>query len=244
VPLIGTFPADRGRRAVLPQAHDPGVVISDALSSVREARAATPTRPRFFPSCRKHLAIFRGSLRGGISGGHNIEDVQAILEQNVRSLPTTGSNSRARSIPVENEFYYYARTSRPAWPIRSSRTRYEASLKTPQAHAQRHAQLPLCEVGSRRRLHPRHELNRIGQRIYKNSRDTYRARAACASSNTPARPRCFPAKTAATARCRTSRSSARIQCAKNQRNGPCGGTRDGKCEVYDFECIWAARTTA
>ena len=29
------------------------------------------------------------------------------------------------------------------------------------------------------------------------------------------------------------------QCAKNQRNGPCGGTRDGKCEVGDKECIWA-----
>jgi methylenetetrahydrofolate reductase (NADPH) len=29
------------------------------------------------------------------------------------------------------------------------------------------------------------------------------------------------------------------QCAKNQRNGPCGGTRDGLCEVYDTECIWA-----
>jgi methylenetetrahydrofolate reductase (NADPH) len=28
-------------------------------------------------------------------------------------------------------------------------------------------------------------------------------------------------------------------CAKNQRNGPCGGTRDGRCEVYDTECIWA-----
>ena len=28
-------------------------------------------------------------------------------------------------------------------------------------------------------------------------------------------------------------------CAKNQRNGPCGGTRDGACEVGDFECIWA-----
>jgi methylenetetrahydrofolate reductase (NADPH) len=27
-------------------------------------------------------------------------------------------------------------------------------------------------------------------------------------------------------------------CAKNQRNGPCGGTRDGLCEVYDSECIW------
>ena len=29
------------------------------------------------------------------------------------------------------------------------------------------------------------------------------------------------------------------QCAKNQRNGPCGGTREGKCEIHDFECIWA-----
>src|SRR6185295_7080672 len=29
------------------------------------------------------------------------------------------------------------------------------------------------------------------------------------------------------------------QCAKNQRNGPCGGTRDGKCEVHEFECIWS-----
>jgi methylenetetrahydrofolate reductase (NADPH) len=28
-------------------------------------------------------------------------------------------------------------------------------------------------------------------------------------------------------------------CAKNQRNGPCGGTRDGVCEVYDTECIWS-----
>ena len=29
------------------------------------------------------------------------------------------------------------------------------------------------------------------------------------------------------------------QCAKNQRNGPCGGSHDGLCEVTDKECIWA-----
>ena len=28
------------------------------------------------------------------------------------------------------------------------------------------------------------------------------------------------------------------QCAKNQRNGPCGGTRQGFCEVGNKECIW------
>ena len=29
------------------------------------------------------------------------------------------------------------------------------------------------------------------------------------------------------------------QCAKNQRNGPCGGTHDGQCEVGEKQCIWA-----
>jgi len=29
------------------------------------------------------------------------------------------------------------------------------------------------------------------------------------------------------------------QCAKNQRNGPCGGTLNGQCEVKDIACIWA-----
>ena len=29
------------------------------------------------------------------------------------------------------------------------------------------------------------------------------------------------------------------QCAKNQRNGPCGGTLDGRCEVEGYgDCIW------
>jgi methylenetetrahydrofolate reductase (NADPH) len=30
------------------------------------------------------------------------------------------------------------------------------------------------------------------------------------------------------------------QCVKNQRNGPCGGSRDGECEVPGKPCIWAA----
>lgn len=29
------------------------------------------------------------------------------------------------------------------------------------------------------------------------------------------------------------------ECAKNQRNGPCGGSHQGICEVTDKECIWA-----
>ena len=29
------------------------------------------------------------------------------------------------------------------------------------------------------------------------------------------------------------------QCAKNQRNGPCGGTKNVRCEVLDKDCIWS-----
>jgi methylenetetrahydrofolate reductase (NADPH) len=29
------------------------------------------------------------------------------------------------------------------------------------------------------------------------------------------------------------------QCVKNERNGPCGGTRQGLCEIGEKECIWA-----
>lgn len=29
------------------------------------------------------------------------------------------------------------------------------------------------------------------------------------------------------------------RCAKNQRNGPCGGSHDGRCEAAERDCIWA-----
>jgi methylenetetrahydrofolate reductase (NADPH) len=30
-----------------------------------------------------------------------------------------------------------------------------------------------------------------------------------------------------------------ISCSKGGRNGPCGGSHDGECELSDKECIWA-----
>ncbi len=31
----------------------------------------------------------------------------------------------------------------------------------------------------------------------------------------------------------------RGSCSKGSRNGPCGGLRDGRCELDDKECLWA-----
>ena len=29
-----------------------------------------------------------------------------------------------------------------------------------------------------------------------------------------------------------------IPCPKFMKNGPCGGVRNGKCEVHDGPCVW------
>ncbi|MCF7760936.1 MAG: methylenetetrahydrofolate reductase C-terminal domain-containing protein, partial [Cephaloticoccus sp.] len=31
----------------------------------------------------------------------------------------------------------------------------------------------------------------------------------------------------------------RSSCSKNERNGPCGGSSDGRCELDDKDCMWA-----
>jgi methylenetetrahydrofolate reductase (NADPH) len=28
------------------------------------------------------------------------------------------------------------------------------------------------------------------------------------------------------------------RCSKNQRNGPCGGSNNGRCEADDKDCVW------
>jgi methylenetetrahydrofolate reductase (NADPH) len=83
-------------------------------------------------------------------------------------------------------------------------------------------------------------LNRAGRKVYSKSRDTYQG------------PRSLRVlehvSKAAMFRCRDCGDCSlpdiaflcpESQCAKNQRNGPCGGTRDGKCEVHDYACIWS-----
>jgi len=57
--------------------------------------------------------------------------------------------------------------------------------------------------------------------------------------NRRSRSRSSTAETAATARFRNRLSLSGEPCVKNQRNGPCGGSHDGECEIPGRACIWA-----
>jgi methylenetetrahydrofolate reductase (NADPH) len=224
----------------------PGVIISDALFEICERHATGPDRgAAFFKElAAKQLAIFRGlGFAGGYLGGvHRMEDVDGVLELESTFAPDDWKQfARELQYPLQNEFYFFAKdeASGLADPARLDPA-YEASLKT---------RKPTHNVSLSyrfsKRVHdfvftPGHALFNLGRKIYANSRDSYQG---------PRSLRVLEhASKAAIFRCKDCGDCSlpdieflcpESQCAKNQRNGPCGGTRDGKCEVADFECIWS-----
>jgi methylenetetrahydrofolate reductase (NADPH) len=224
----------------------PGVVISDSLFALcqKHANGADKGRAFFREFAAKQLAIFRGlGFAGGYLGGvHRIEDVQAVLDVESTFAPDDWKQfAREIQFPVDGEFYYYARDEGTglADPTRLEPA-YEASLRT---------RTPTHNVTINYRLSkwvhdavftPGTMLNRLGQRIYRNSRDPYQGPRSLRVLEHASKAAMFSCKDCGDCSlpdieflCPES------QCAKNQRNGPCGGTRDGKCEVHDFECIWS-----
>jgi methylenetetrahydrofolate reductase (NADPH) len=224
----------------------PGVVISDSLLAEceRHFRGADRGAAFFKELAAKQLAIFRGlGFAGGYLGGvHHIEDVRAILEIEDSFAPDDWCLfARELQYPQENEFYYFAQDRHTGLADASRlHPEYEQSLKKrPATH----------NVSWRYRvekfLHdlaftPGRRLHAIAKKIYASSADT--------KQGPPLLRIIEHASKAALYKCHDCGDCSlpdiaflcpESQCAKNQRNGPCGGTRDGKCEVEDFECIWS-----
>src|SRR5688572_5351620 len=223
----------------------PGVVISDSFFDVCERHATGADRgAAFFKElAAKQLAIFRGlGFAGGYLGGvHRMEDVRAILDIE-KSFGTDDWKTFARELryPVHDEFYYYAQDPQTglADPTRLEPT-YEASLKTRKPTRNVTLSYRFSKFVHDAVFTPGTKLNKVGRYVYAHSRDTYQG---------PRSLRVLEhASKAAMFSCRDCGDCSlpdiaflcpESQCAKNQRNGPCGGTRDGKCEVAEFECIW------
>ncbi|HEX8522519.1 MAG TPA: methylenetetrahydrofolate reductase C-terminal domain-containing protein [Tepidisphaeraceae bacterium] len=224
----------------------PGVVISDQLFDLCEKHAEDADRGASFfrELAAKQLAIFRGlGFAGGYLGGvHRMNDVTAVLETEKTFAPDDWKQfARELQYPVQDEFYYYERDDKTDLADSSRlEPKYERSLKRREAT---HNVTLTYRVS--KRIHdavftPGTALNRLGAWVYRKSRDSYQG---------PRSLRVLEhASKAAMFKCKDCGDCSlpdieylcpESQCAKNQRNGPCGGTRDGLCEVADFECIWA-----
>ncbi len=223
----------------------PGVVVSDELLELVERHGASPDKGRafFVELAAKHVAIARGlGFDGVYLGGHmpaarfgEILDLAETLAHDWRAL------ARDIRFNVEDEFYFFeedAETGLSSADISETFLRSRRKRKTA-------LRVPFSYRVSRRMHNGVFEedapLFPAGRAFYRGVEGSPRFVGKafhlleqavkvplfgcrdCGDCSLPEIAYVCPES----------------QCAKNQRNGPCGGTRDGLCEVYDTECIWS-----
>jgi methylenetetrahydrofolate reductase (NADPH) len=250
VPVIANvFVLSLGAARAFNAGRVPGVVVTDELLALAEHHADSPDRGRsfFLELAAKQVATSRGvGFRGAYLGGKlDLADCEAILAR-AEAFGKDGWKEIAGDVgfAYPDEFYYFERdettglsTSEISGALFASRTkaaRRRARLRTPinyrtsrLAHwAVFDPEAPL--FGAARRFYsavesasapPRkvlHAVEHFSKVPLYNCKD-------CGDCSLPEIAYLCPES----------------QCAKNQRNGPCGGSHDGVCEVAERECIWA-----
>ncbi|MDR1303622.1 MAG: methylenetetrahydrofolate reductase C-terminal domain-containing protein [Verrucomicrobiales bacterium] len=224
----------------------PGVTLTDELNALCQRQRQSPDKGRKFfrEFAAKQLAVCRGLgyAAGYIGGVHSYREIEEILDIEKSFSPDDWKTfAREISFSRPNEFFLFDRDERtglsqprrlnPAWE-KSLRQRRATKNVTWTYRLSKHFHSLMFTKG--RGLAP------YGEKI-------------CRRSAAPGQmPPCLRlierAAKAVLYSCQdcgdcslkeTAFLCPESQCAKNQRNGPCGGTRNGKCEVFEFDCIWS-----
>jgi len=223
----------------------PGVVVSDELAELCERHAQSPDKGRafFLEFAARQISIYRGlGYRGVYLGGiHTIEEVNTLLALADGHGPDEWrAFARTQLFSRPGEYFLY--DADPATGLA------DASRPTPDTPATETRTGSLTDRFSYRFSKFTHDLLftpgrglwNTGVRLTANARDPKQGPGWMRAAEHAGKSVLFGCKDCGDCSlpdiaflCPES------SCAKNQRNGPCGGTRDGKCEVADFDCIWS-----
>jgi methylenetetrahydrofolate reductase (NADPH) len=244
--IANAYILDRGVARAFNAGRVPGCVASDALLALVEQRAAGPDKGRafFLEFAAKQLVVARGLGYRGIylSGHRDATEIGRILEYAEAfgdgdwhdlvadvSFPIPGSfnlfASDGAGLNTDELDPAYARSLEPS-ARRRARARVDPFYKvnrllhdrvftpgTPGfvAWARAYEQIERLHLDK-----PVHVLEQAAKVPMFDCRD-------CGDCSLPDVAYLCPES----------------HCAKNQRNGPCGGSRDGMCEVPGHTCVWA-----
>ncbi len=249
VPVIGNvFVLSGGGARYFHAGNIPGVTVTDELLALceKQANSADKGKAFFLEFAAKQCAIARGlGYRGAYLGGHlKYEDYAHVLEM-AGSFGEDDWKIFAKEINFHypDEFYYLE--PEPDTGLCSSEvSRAYVASKSGAATQAARRQAPLT-----------YKLNRfVHDRVFKRGTAGFRigrrlSRAVDAGNGLrKAAHGIEQAIKTISFDCRDCGDCSlpdiaylcpESQCVKNQRNGPCGGTRQGKCEVGEKECIWA-----
>ena len=247
IPLIGNvFLLSRRTTEFFRSGRIPGVVLSDAFYAECEKQSRSEDRGRAFfrELAAQQIAYFRGlGFRGAYLGGvHSMQEVQAILDLEA-SFAADDWQQFARAIryPQPGEFYLYAEDEETGLAnAQQLSPSYQQSLSHRKASRNVTWGYRLSKWIHDTVFTPGKKMFHWGQKIYGGARNQEQGPAVLRILEYTSKSMLF--------RCKDCGDCSlpdiaflcpESQCAKNQRNGPCGGTRDGLCEVDDFPCIWS-----
>ncbi len=220
----------------------PGVVVTDDLLELAEKQGASPDRGKafFLEFAAKQCAIARGlGYRGVYLGGHlRFEDYERIL-QIWDSFGENDWKEFARQIRFAQpgEFYYFEPDPKTGLSSSEVNREYLRSKTSPAGaplsyRLNRLVHGKLFEQGS--------SGFRAGTALYQSVEGSPRIRKALHAAEHAFKILAFDCQDCGDCSLPDiAYLCPESQCVKNQRNGPCGGTRQGLCEVGEKECIWA-----
>jgi methylenetetrahydrofolate reductase (NADPH) len=224
----------------------PGVILTDELNGICQKQGASPDKGRkfFHEFAAKQLAIYRGlGYKAGYLGGvHSYAEIEGILDLE-KSFAPDDWKLFAREIAFSRpgEFFLFGQDP-------------ETGLSRP-GEVNQEWKRTLLERHSNRNVTLGYHLSkRLHSLMFEKGKGIAPlAEKMCQKAGNPSQGppwmrflehlskavlfSCHDCGDCSLGE--TAYLCPESQCAKNQRNGPCGGTRDGKCEVFDYECIWA-----
>ena len=240
-PLIGNVYLFSSRVAqIFSEGRIPGIVVTPPLLELclKHGQSSDGGKAFFYEFAAKQMAIYRGlGYRGVYLGGvHNFPAIEKILALE-KSFAPDDWKQFAREIQFSRpgEFYYYAEN--PPTGLADA-TRPNPISTNPSKHVT--TSYKLSKWVHETMFVPGKTFTKWGAKVCANSTDSFQGPKPLRALEQLTKTAMFQCKDCGDCSlpdiaflCPES------QCAKNQRNGPCGGTREGRCEVDGFgDCIW------
>ncbi len=244
LPVIGNVFLLNARVArVFRDGRVPGVTVTEPLLEECVRRAASPDRGRayFIELAARQMAVYRGLGYRGVylDGLSDVDDLEAILDREA-SFGRHDWRIFARELRYAHPdgFRLFEEDRATGLPDASRWSPgYEASLARrgrPAAAHRLHSKIHDLAFVPGTRLHS------LGRRIYASAGRPEQGPPPLRWIERLAKGFLFDCRDCGDcALPETAFLCPESACAKNQRNGPCGGTRDGLCEVRDVPCLWA-----
>lgn len=247
MPVIGNvYLLNRTVAGLFHRGQVPGCVVSAALMELCERYGRGPDKGRefFFDLAAKQLAAFRslGFAAGYLGGTMKAETIEEIIDRAERfSLDEGKEFAKEIQFGQPDEFYLFERDPATGLGATGQINRaYLASLRSPHASQENGAAYRMSRFIHDKVFTPGAPGFRLMQRLYgwlehhpSVARGLHRIEHAgkalwfgcrdCGDCSLPDTAYLCPLES----------------CSKAARNGPCGGSRDGRCEMDDKECIWA-----